>query len=243
MRRTAACLLLLTASAAAADPPALDIPAEVRPANGYVRFTPKTDAASVLYVGKDAAFAFPSEELKDPRRFLLPAAGLAPGRYRFTAVAASKTGEQAAADFVVVIDGPPVPPAPPGPGPVPPGPTPPQPDGTSPFDDPGLRVMVLFESAEAAKYPAGQWTQLFSRSLRDFLDAACVKEADGKTAGWVLWDKDTDASAYFPAFAKARPKVQPKSLPWIAVGNGRTGFQGPLPATAAETQALVSKYK
>lgn len=90
------------AGVAMGAPPALDVPAEVRPAGGYARFTPKTEAVTVLYIGLDGIDPFPSEELKDGRRFLLPVAGVKPGRYRFAAVGA-KDGEQTRADFVVVV--------------------------------------------------------------------------------------------------------------------------------------------
>ena len=116
-----ACLWALALSVAAA-PPALEIPAEVKPVQGYARVNPKTDAVSVTYVSLDGLFPFPSEELKDPRRFVLPVNGVKDGRYRYVAVAASATGEQAVAEFAVVVGAPappPVPPVPPGPQPNP----------------------------------------------------------------------------------------------------------------------------
>lgn len=100
----------------------LDIPAEVKPAGGYARFTPKTNAVSIVYIGLDGIDAFPSEELRDPRRFLLPVGAVQAGRYRFAAVAAGRDGTQQRADFVVVVGDAPVPipgPQPPTPGPQP----------------------------------------------------------------------------------------------------------------------------
>ncbi|HEY1186605.1 MAG TPA: hypothetical protein VGE74_03060 [Gemmata sp.] len=106
-----------------AAPPALEIPAEVKPQQGYATVEPKTDAASVTYIALDGVFPFPSRLLKDARTFVLPAGGLKSGRYRFVAVAASKEGEQATAEFVVVIGDTPAPgPPPPGPQPDPPAP-------------------------------------------------------------------------------------------------------------------------
>lgn len=96
-------LLAACGSPAQAAPPKLVIPAEVKPVGGYVRFTPDTDAVSVIYVSLDGLDPFPSEELKDPRRFLLPTAGVKDAKYRFVAIAASATGEQTRADFVVPI--------------------------------------------------------------------------------------------------------------------------------------------
>lgn len=136
-------VLLSAAPVSAADPPAirksdqpapvppaptpqpgfqltLDVPAEITPHGGYARFTPKTNAVSIVYVGLDGIDPFPSEELRDARRFLLPVGGVAEGRYRFAAVAAGPDGVQARADFVVLVGNSPIPP----PGPKPPGPLP-----------------------------------------------------------------------------------------------------------------------
>lgn len=94
---------LATASAAVAGPPALKIPEEVRATQQYVRFDPETDAKGVIYIGLSGVEAFPSEELKDPRRFLLDTRGLAEGRYGFAAVGAGATGEQTRVNFTVVV--------------------------------------------------------------------------------------------------------------------------------------------
>lgn len=112
--------LLVVAAGAVAAPPTIEVPAEVKPVGEYVRFTPKGEIASVVYVGLSGIDAFPSEELKDPRRFLLNVRGLPAGRYLFAAVASSKDGEQARADFAVVVGDGTKPPDPPGPGPTPP---------------------------------------------------------------------------------------------------------------------------
>lgn len=103
--RTLLSLALLAGCAitASAAPPTLELPAEASPVNGYVIVAPKTDAVSVTYVALDDVFPFPSDQLKDARAFVLPAAGLAEGRYRFVAVAAGKGGEQTTKNLVVVI--------------------------------------------------------------------------------------------------------------------------------------------
>lgn len=152
-----AALLLCCAITATAAPPQLTLPAEARPANGYVRVVPKTDAVSVTYVGLDGVYPFPSEELKDPRNFVLPAAGLKDGTYRFIAVAASKTGEQVTGQFSVVIG---LPTPPPIPAPVDP-PLPPVPvDGSA-------KLYFLIVRADGPASPAftnamalPEWNQL-----------------------------------------------------------------------------------
>lgn len=119
MKRIAPLILLLACPALWGAPPALKIDPEVKPAGQYARFTPGGDCVAVLYVGLSGVDPLPSDVLKDGRMFLLDTRGLAAGRYRFAAVGSSDKGEQARADFVVVVGD-----APPGPGPGP-GPTPP----------------------------------------------------------------------------------------------------------------------
>lgn len=109
--------VLVVGAPAWAAPPKLEVPSEVRPAGEYARFTPVTDGSSVLYVGLSGLDPFPTEELKDGKRFLLPVRGVPAGRYKFAAVAANKAGEQSRADFVVVVGDAPAP-VPPGPDPV-----------------------------------------------------------------------------------------------------------------------------
>jgi hypothetical protein len=102
---TCAILVCLLAVVGAAAPPTLTVPADkLKPVAGYVRFTPDTTAKAVTYVPLDDAYPFPSEELRDGRRFVLPVAGLKDGRYRFVAVG-TLNDEQTATAFEVVIGG------------------------------------------------------------------------------------------------------------------------------------------
>lgn len=143
--RAPALLSFVVVASAAGAPPTLEIPAEVKPANGYAMVTPKGDVKTVTYIGLDGVYPFPSGLLADKRLFALPVQGLAPGRYRFVAVG-SLNDEHAVAEFAVVISGPtppPVPPTPTPPGPVPPPDVPPlppdnPPEGKAPF--PGVRA-------------------------------------------------------------------------------------------------------
>lgn len=232
MRATLAALFAIAAGLAAAAPPALDVPAEVRPVGGYARLTPKTDAVSVVYVALDAADPFPSEELKDGRRFLLPVHGLKEGRYRFVAVAAGKGGEQARAEFVVVVGTAPAPP-----GPTPPGPAP-TPDPPAPIPEPGFRVLFVFEADDLTAYPRGQVNAMRAGEVRDYLAARCAKGADGKTPEWRAYDQHTpmDAAPKLWRDAMARPRA---SLPWVVVSDGKTGFEGPVPFNPADPADLA----
>lgn len=164
-----------------AAPPKLEIPAEVKPVQGYVTVEPVTDAASVTYVALDGVFPFPSKLLKDPRTFVLPAGGLKEGRYRFVAVAASKEGDQATAEFTAVIGAPPVPPGP-GPGPGPNPPTPPSPV------DPLTSFRVILTHESAVPLTQAQFGVMYGKKLEEWLTGNTTKAGD--TKGWRRYDKD-----------------------------------------------------
>jgi hypothetical protein len=112
--------LLVLALPAWCTPPKLSIPEEVKGAPGsWVVVSPDTTAKAVLYIGLDGLAAFPSSELRDPRKLVVftPQQG---GRWRFVAVG-TLGDELATATFTVVSGDAP----PPGPSPGPsPGPTP-----------------------------------------------------------------------------------------------------------------------
>lgn len=220
--------MLLLAAVSVAAPPTLEIPPEVKPVGQYVRLTPKTDATSVLYVGLSGVDPFPSEELKDSRRFLLDVRGLVAGRYAFAAVAA-KGGEQSRADFVVVVGDPP---PGPGPAPVPPGPGP-SPDPPAPIAGDGFKVLIVYEKKDQHKLTPGQINTLWGQKFRDYMVS--------KKGEYLLLDKDEDVGVAGKVWADAmaRPRT---SLPWIIVSNGRTGFEGPLPGHAEEINLLLRKY-
>lgn len=110
------CLLFV-----AAAPPTIDVPKDLKPVSGYVRFTPGGDAKTITYYALGEAYPFPSDELKDPRRFILPVVGLKDGTYRFVAFG-SKDDEHTVVEFSVVIGKPTTPPDKPPEPPVEPPP-------------------------------------------------------------------------------------------------------------------------
>lgn len=248
--------LLSLACSAAAQPPKLVIPPEVRPAGQYVTLLPDTDAVSVLYVGSDGIDPFPSAFLSDKRAFLLDAYGKPAGRYRFAAVGASKTGEQARVDFVVIIGNPPTPPVPPGPnppvppGPEPPGPTPPTPPAPIPTE--GFRVLFLLESADLTKVPPAQLAAMDGLETVKYLDSHCAKEGGTRNwPEWRRWDKDIDLTNATPLWQSAKTQALAdiakykggKPLyPWLVVSNGKAGYSGPMPETQAELLKLLKVY-
>lgn len=225
--------LLLMVSGAFALPPKIEIAPEVKPVDGWVRVVPQTDAVSVVYVPLDGLSPFPSEELKDQRRLIVPVHNAKEGRYRFVAVASSKTGEQVRVDFVVLVGN--------NPKPVDPV-DPPQPKVDPPIAGDGLKVLVVFAEDKQNNLPAGQQAILYGKEMRDFLNSKCVAGPDGKTKEFRIWDKDTDATGeskqWQDAFKRNRTEV-----PWLVISNGKTGFEGPLPKTVSETIELIKRYE
>jgi hypothetical protein len=143
----------------------------------------------------------------------------------------AKEGAKSPADvFRQLIDvnqGPQPPPEPPGPGP---GPTP----GPSPTVD--KRVLFIYERQDLAKMSETQRAVLYSTDLHAYIDGKAGKDR------WRVWDKDTtgieaDAKEWVDLWKRPRA-----SLPWIIIGNGKAGYEGPLPATQTEALTLLRKY-
>jgi hypothetical protein len=119
-------------------------------------------------------------------------------------------------------------------------PPPPEPEDESPFPGEGLRVLIVYELDELASYPSSQVNVLYSKELRVWAQQNCVKDSTG-TAGLRILDQDTTADTPTQwTTAMARPR---DSMPWLIVGNGKTGYEGPLPQTLAETISLLEKFK
>ena len=129
------------------------------------------------------------------------------------------------------------------PTPVPPGPTPPipptPPTPPAPIADAGFRVLMVYDDTKAM--PQDQTDVLRSTTLRSYLNSKCAVGSDGKTKEWRIWDQSTNSSLDTPLWDAAfkRPR---KSLPWILISTGKTGFEGPLPATVDDTLALLKQY-
>lgn len=123
------------------------------------------------------------------------------------------------------------------PGPNPPGPNPPP----SPPVPSGLRVLVVYESAELSKLPATQTAALYSAAVRDYLQTHCVMDAAAGNRAWRIWDKDADVTNVSPEW-KAMMAAKRESLPWIVIQGEKSSYSGPFPQTAVDVLALLQKY-
>lgn len=211
------------------DAPSVKLPAEIKVAVGRLA------AVSVEHVGSDVRWDVPPEldvfreYDPDAAKVKLRLIGYVAGKHRIIAVACSKEGKLSEFAVCIVIVG--------EPGPKPPDP--PTPDGTSPFKEMGLRVLIVYETSELSKMPAKQQLILTGKTVRDYLKEKCV--AEGSMKGFWMLDKDADVSQLAKHWQDAM-KRERKSVPWLLVGNGRTGYEGPLPATSEEFLALVKKH-
>lgn len=144
-------------------------------------------------------------------------------------------------------------PVPPGPGPTPtppepkpPEPKPPEPKPPEPKPDAnpfpgttGLHVLIVYEDMDKASYPPAQLASWTSQAFYDYM------RAKGAGRNWRVFDKDTDASEdemkWNAAMGRASVKAAGK-LPWIMVGNGASGYEGPTPANTEELLKLLKRF-
>jgi len=157
------------------------------------------------------------------------------GRHRVEVDAIDWDKKQRVRAVNVVVVGPRPPPTPDDDDPKPPAP-----DQEPPIDGDGLRVLIVYESSELNRLTADQRDIFYGQTVRKYLTANCVQQ--DRYSEWRILDQDTsfvDAGSRWVK-ALARPRT---SLPWILISNGKTGYEGPLPATASETIELVKRFK
>lgn len=155
--------------------PAIGIPNEIKPIQGYATWEPgpETTARGVTYIALSGADPLPPAILRDARIFALPTRGLAAGRYRFLAVYSLGDVHRTKEFAVTIGDTPPTPPGPP-PGPEPPGPKPPNPTAER------VWVVVVEETSERTPAIAAVVTDTaFWQSL-----------STAGVLGWEILDKD-----------------------------------------------------
>lgn len=124
----------------------------------------------------------------------------------------------------------------PDPGPSPgPGPTP----GPVPIPGQGLRVLIVYESADLPKMPSAQVQMLTAKEVLDYLDAKTAK-VNGQPE-YRKFDQNADVKGESQTWqdAMARPRA---SVPWIVISNGTTGYEGALPANKNDLMTLLRKY-
>lgn len=112
----------------------------------------------------------------------------------------------------------------------------------APIPEPGLRVMVIYETADVPNYPATQVGILTSQSVKKWLDANCTVGPDGVTPEWRFVDDDSVFDDPESVWAKAIKRDR-ESLPWVIISDGTKGHEGPLPMDAAGMLDLLKGFK
>ncbi len=206
---------------------------------GFVRITPDTGPLKIrgLFVGGGGVM----ETKLFSEKYLYFVEAVATGRAELFVIPQGGTDKDVLRVTLDAIVGP-VPPDPKPP--VPPGPDPPGPKpDPAPIPVAGLRVLIVFETAEATKMPAAQQSILYGKAMRDYLNSVCVMGPDGKTKEFRIYDKDVVLSGESKLWQDVmkRPRA---SVPWLVVSNyGKGGFEIPLPATVAEAMAIIKRFE
>lgn len=125
------------------------------------------------------------------------------------------------------VDPAPVPPVPPGPGPAPVPPTPEPSVRTNPFSDDAGRVLIQWDPL-GPPLTAAQTSVLYGQAARDAMKAFAPND------GVRIWPKGQATKD--PVWGSALQRL-PKSYPWLLVGKGSKGYEGPL------TDDLIAKLK
>lgn len=218
--------VLVLGGMAWAAPPVVTVPKEIAGDVGdFVAVKAEVqDGKAVKFVPLDSGLKlFPAGLLSDPTATVVTSAK--PGRYRILCYSGNADGPSDPVTVTVVIGGA-VKPDPVKPDPVKPD------ESSSPFAGDGLRVLIVYEKDDLPTLPQSQIAVLTGTELRDYL-ATRAKD-------WRAFDKDQTPADAVWADAMKRDR---KSVPWILVGNGKAGHEGPLPATIADTIALIKKYE
>jgi hypothetical protein len=223
--------LLFLAGACCGAEPLLTLPASVSGDPGDYIMVPATTACKEVrwYAVDKGLKVFPVQLLKDSKTAVVSGPA---GSYRLMAYTARGDLPSDPAICTVVIG---------TPGPTP-GPTPPAPPvpPAPPIPGEGLRVLVVYETAELSKLPPGQVNALYSSDVRAYLNAKC-SQGTGGARNWRVWDKDIDATND-EAWTREALKRPRQSLPWVVITNGTGGFEGPLPGSVDDTLALLKKF-
>lgn len=229
------------------EPDAAGVIGEVRPDEWYII---ESDAALIAITSPAgiASVAADSGPLKIKGKFadsdgrtetrtysakhIYTVEAVAAGKCELILIPVGVTGEAELVRQMLAVVGPRPPP-----GPKPDEPDPPKP----PIPADGKRVLILYESAEMSTYPQSQVNQFTSSTLREYLRTHCSPGPVNGTPEFRIWDKDTDLTNV-PQVWRDAMALPRGTLPQLIVSNGVEGFSGPLPATEAETLAIVKKY-
>lgn len=129
-------------------------------------------------------------------------------------------------------------PAPPPPGPTPPPVPPPVPPNPSPFTEPGIRILIVYETNDVSTYSKEVTTILYSKAIRQWAVTSGAKDSKGHPELRILDKHTVVEDAKWSRLLKDAPTV-----PYLYIGNGTKGYSGPLPENEAAVLQLLETFK
>jgi hypothetical protein len=102
-------------------------------------------------------------------------------------------------------------------------------------------VLIVYETADLSRLSRAQANILTAAEVRAYLNARCATGPDGKTAEWRIWDQNVDTAAEAPIWRAAMARKRDK-LPWLIISTGKSGYEGPLPASVDDTLKLLKQF-
>lgn len=168
------------------------------------------------------------ETRKYTSKYVYTVQAIGKGRVELLIVPVGVTDESKIVRRTVDVDNGQGPRPPPGPDPSPPPPPVPG----------GMRVLMVYETADLGKLPSSQLVVLHGQAVREYLNQKCVKGPDGKTADWRLWDAHVSLENEREIWRNlmARPRT---SLPWVHIVGSKKDYSGSLPTTIEEMMTLL----
>lgn len=116
---------------------------------------------------------------------------------------------------------------------------PPEPATPSPFDGDGIRVLIVYDLDDLQKYSPQVMDTMYSKDLRVWAVNNAAKDETGQPE-LRIFDQHIQNQPERWMKALQRPRV---GMPWLIVGNGKKGYEGPLPPTEEATIALLETFK
>jgi hypothetical protein len=241
MKRLLCLLLLFAPGVAYADPPPTPAPAVLVVPKSVTTNKRGTATIEVTTSGKNVIVANPFDDVTDvfrlysddPAKYVFRFEGDAAGSYKLLFIT-SVGDKPVLATCVVTIPGPPSPLSPPPAPPAPPTPA-------APIAGDGLRMLIVYDSARLDKLTTGQQAAVYGKSTRDYLNAKTPLGSDGKTHEWRIWDKGVSTDAEEKVWQDAMKRPHP-TLPYLIVSNGKSGYEGPLPAGVDDAMTILKKF-
>lgn len=164
--------------------------------------------------------------------FIVEAAGT--GTVELMAVVVGKTKASDVIRKTIDVDngvGPRPPPDPPKP------PTPPDPPTPAPIPLAGFRTLIVYDPVTLT--PAQQGI-VFGAKVRSYLQSKCVVGGDGKTKDFWILQSGVDVSSA-PKWVGDAIQRHPGQKTFMLVSDGKTGYDGVIPASADEALSIMQK--